>query len=131
MATEQNIVTCSLLAAADYTAAANQYKAVAVNAAGKAALVAGAGARADGILGNKPGADQPAEVITSGFAKAQVGAAIANAGVELMANAAGQLITATAAGAFPAANYVVAISLEAAGAAGEIIGVKLVGPYKI
>jgi hypothetical protein len=75
---------------------------------------AGAGEYAIGILQNKPeAADCEAGVMRLGVSKAVAGAAFV-VGAKLAADAAGALVTAGS------GNHVVAIALEAAGAAGEI-----------
>jgi hypothetical protein len=125
MATEGQIEINSLVAAADYTAASNLGKIVKIDTAAndQAVLVASLGARGDGILMNKPNTGQPAEVVTDGFGKAQCGAAIASGGLELTPDATGRLITAVS------TNFVMALSRNSTAAAGEFVGVKLIGPY--
>lgn len=77
------------------------------------------------ILENKPNTGEAAELCFSGFTKAMAGAAIATSGLELAADATGRLITAVA------TNFVVGISRQAAGAAGDIIEIhKVDGYYK-
>jgi hypothetical protein len=125
MATEGNKTTQSLVAAADYSAAANLGKIVKIDtaAAEQAVLVSVLGARADGILMNKPTLGQPCELVTEGYGKAQCGAAIATAGLELTPDATGRLITAVS------TNMVFAISRGSTAAAGEFVGLSIVGPY--
>lgn len=123
MATEQYYETQTLPAAADYSAAANQFKGIVINTAQQAVLASVLGARCDGVLYNKPGSGQPAELATEGFVKVQAGAAT-TAGGELAVDATGRFINAVA------TNYVAAIGIDAAGAAGDIIRAKL-ACYKI
>jgi hypothetical protein len=125
MATEGQIETNSLLAAADYSAASNLGKIIKIDTAAndQAVIVASLGARGDGILMNKPTLGQVAEVVSDGFGKAQCGAAITTAGLELTPDATGRLIVAVS------TNFVMAISRNSTAGAGEFVGVKLVGPY--
>jgi hypothetical protein len=125
MATEGQIETQSLVAAADYRAAAFVGKIVKIDtaAADQAIVVAVLGARGDAVLMNNPNIGQPCEVVTDGFAKAQCGAAIASAGLELTPDATGRLITAVS------TNTVFALSRNATAAAGEWVGLKILGPY--
>lgn len=125
MATEGQIDVNSLIAAADYSAASNQGKIVKIDTAApeQAVIVASLGARGDGILMNRPKLGEPCELVTDGFGKALAGAAIATAGLELTPDATGRLITAVS------TNMVMAISRNVTSAAGEWVGVKLVGPY--
>jgi hypothetical protein len=123
MATEQKTTTQTLKAGADLRT--HQFKCLRVDtaAAGQCILASASTQPVIGILGNKPNTGEAAEVITEGFTKGMAGAAIATAGLELMANASGKLITATA------TNMVAAISLESAGADGDIVEVAKVHPY--
>lgn len=126
LATEGHLVIegrCN--AAADYSAAANQFKVVKFDTAAdyQVVLVATLGARGDGILYNKPIAGAAAEVAVDGFPKALCGAAIASAGLELTPDATGRLVAAAS------TNFVMAISMTTTAAAGEFVAVKLVGPY--
>ncbi len=125
MATEGQREIQSLNAAADYSAAANQGKIVKIDTAAneQAVLVATLGARGDAILMNKPIAGAPCELVTDGFGKAQCGAAIASGGLELTPDATGRLIAAVS------TNFVFAISRNSTAAAGEWVGVSIVGPY--
>lgn len=115
----------TLLAAADYSAAANLGKIIKIDTAAirQGVLVSVLGNRADGILANKPAAGQPMELITDGFSKALSGAAIATGGLELTPDATGRLIAAVS------TNFVFGISLNTTAAAGEWVEVKLCGPY--
>lgn len=114
-----------MVAAADYSAAANQGKIVKIDTAAdyQVVLVSTLGARGDGVLMNRPASGAAAEVVTDGMTKAQCGAAIASAGLELTPDATGRLITAVS------TNFVMAISLTTTAAAAEWVACKLVGPY--
>jgi hypothetical protein len=81
------------------------------NAGGEAVL---------GILQNTPTLGAPADIGFVGVSKAVAGAAIA-AGAELMTDTSARLITATS------TNHRVALALEAATAAGQLISVVLGG----
>lgn len=83
-----------------------------------------AGQKVLGVLLNKPAPGQEAQVMLLGIAKVVAGAAVA-AGDLLMTDTSGRAITATAAGAFPATNFIVGRALSAAGAAGVLISVVL------
>lgn len=113
MATEQQIDVYNLPANADLSA--SQYCGVVINSSGKIA-VAGAGARIDGVLQNKPTANDAAVVAYNGVSKGVAGAAFA-AGADLMTNASGQFVTATT------GNAIVARATEAATAANNIVGI--------
>lgn len=126
LATEGHIETEGrCVAAADYSAAANQGKIVKIDTAAdyQFVLVSVDGARGDGILMNKPKAGEACEVVTEGGAKALCGAAIASGGLELSPDATGRLITAVS------TKTVMALSYHATAAAGEWVAVKLIGPY--
>lgn len=125
MATEGYTEQQTLVAAADYSAAANLGKIVKIDtaAANQAVLVSVLGNRADAILMNKPALGQPCELVTDGIGKALAGAAIVSAGLELTPDATGRLIAAVS------TNFVFGISLNATGGAGEWVSVKLCGPY--
>ncbi len=98
----------------------SQFLAVAISGAdNQVALVSGQGVIALGILQNAPTAGQAAQVRFAGVSKAVAGAAYSR-GVPLMANASGQLVTATS------TNHVVAYSLDAAANAGELHNVLVV-----
>ena len=100
------------LADADLTA--KQFFAVKLTSSGIA--LAGDGDPAVGILQNKPFTGEQAGIAYLGATKALSGAAYAR-GVQLAVNAAGKLITAVA------GKNVVAIALETAGGADEIVGI--------
>lgn len=126
LATEGHVeIDGRCVAAADYSAAANQFKVVKFDTAAdyQVILVSTLGARGDGILYNKPASGAAAEVAVGGFPKALCGAAIASAGLELTPDASGRLITALT------TNTVMAISMSTTAAAGETVAIKMVGPY--
>jgi hypothetical protein len=125
MATEGAVRTQSMIAGADYSADGNDYKIVKIDtaAADTVTLVAVLGARADAIMTNKPPLGKPAVLVEDGYGKARCGAAITSAGLELTPDATGRLITAVS------TNFVFAISRNSTAAAGEFVGVKIVGPY--
>jgi len=99
-----------------------QFHAVKVSADGDVDQ-AGAGEASHGILQNKPDTGVAVEVEEAGLSKAVAGAAIASAGVRLMANAAGRLIAATS------TNEVIAISRTTASGDGAVFTVKVLGDY--
>lgn len=119
MATMQNVQTVGIESGADLSADANQYKFVKLNA-GKVEL-AGLGDQAIGVLLNKPKLGDQAEVGIGGIVKVQADAAFA-VDVKLMSSADGQAALAVAA----AGRHVLAIAMQAASAAGEIVKVLLV-----
>lgn len=125
MATESNLVTQTLKAAADYSAASNHGKMVKIDTAAddQAVLISTLGARADGVLMNKPKAGEAAEVVVGGFAKALCGAAVASAGLELTPDATGRLIAAAS------GHFVIGISRNSTAGAGEWVGFHFIGPY--
>lgn len=128
MAIESPIHQFSFTATADLSA--KQYYLVDCDAATSTSGVtnvitpSAAGAAAIGVLQNKPAAGQTAEVLLLGITKAVAGAAIA-AGDLLMSDSTGRVITATAAGAFPATHFIIGRALNAAAAAGVIVSVVL------
>lgn len=101
---------------ADADLSAKQYFAVKITSGG--INLCGAG-DAGGILQNKPTLAQQSDVSFDGVSKGIAGAAFAR-GVELASNASGKLITALT------TNKVIAIALQAAGADGDIVAVKIV-----
>lgn len=118
MALEGKFFAETFNAGADLSAAANQYKIVKIDTAApkQVILVATLGARGDGVLVNKPGLNQPAEVACNGaLMKALCGAAVATAGIELTPDATGRLIGAVS------TNQVFGISVSVTGAANEMI----------
>jgi hypothetical protein len=125
MATDGLKETHTFKAGADLSAAANQFKIVKIDtAAADQVILAAASTTVNiGILENKPKSGEAAEVTVQGRAKAQAGAAIASGGLELAADATGRLQAAVSTG------FVTAISLQAAGAAGDIIEVLKISGY--
>jgi len=115
VAYEQPGYKFSLIASADLST--HQYKFVDVNASGQAAL-AGAGTRCCGVLQNKPTSGNVAEINHDGISKVVAGAAV-TAGNEVMSDASGRAVTATA------TNQGLGIALQSAGAAGVLIPVLL------
>jgi hypothetical protein len=95
-----------------------QFYCVKAVGSGLADLQTTGGGRIIGVLQNKPGLGQAVDFAFEGFSKAAAGAAYA-AGIELMVDATGRLITATS------TNVVVANSVDAAGAAGVIATVRV------
>lgn len=114
MALEGKFIAETFNAGADLSAA--QYKIVKIDTAANKQVVlqASSGARGDGVLMNKPTANQPAMVGIIGTMKALAGATIASAGIELMVDTTSRLITATS------TNHVFGISLNGA-AVGEFV----------
>lgn len=88
---------------ANVSLTSSQYLAVKVGSNGKVAL-SGAGQQAIGILQNKPGADQAAEVMGFGLSKAIYGNTV-TAGQALMSDASGKLVPQTG------TNAVVAVAI--------------------
>lgn len=83
---------------------------------------ASAGAIVAGILQNKPVENEAVEMEMGGICKAKMGAAVTNAGTELMVEATtGRLVPATS------TNLVVAYSLAAGLADGDIAAVMVLG----
>lgn len=107
----------------------SQYKAVKIDADGNAVL-AGAGEFAVGILVDDPKLGQTATIQVANVSKAVAGAAF-QAGALLTPNATGQLVEATAATADTTTgvitgNKVLALALQDAGAAGQIVPVVII-----
>lgn len=107
----------TLIAAADLSA--SQYRFVAVNAAGQAAL-AGAGVMAAGVLQNNPALGHAAGIRALGISKVEAGAALA-AGAPVTGDATSRAVTAVA------GDHIHGIALMPATDAGEIIPVLLKG----
>ena len=127
MAYEQMLRPVGLPTSADLTTSGTvnpQFLFVVMTATGIA--LAGAGVSCIGVLQDKPNAaGQEAEVAVVGMiSKVVVGAAV-NEGDQIMSNASGQGITATA------GNFVNGFALAAASGAGVLIPVLITGPYKI
>lgn len=107
-------------AAADLSAAANQYKAVKLTAARSVNLASTGGEAIYGILQNLPLSGDAADVGIFGISKVKIGVAGCAAGDSLMTEAAtGALVTKTS------TNVVVAVALEA-GVSGDIISAKII-----
>lgn len=111
----------SFVAAADLSSA--QYKFVVISGAGQV-NVAGAGARAIGVLQNKPTAGLAAEIITEGESLLVVdGTTAIAAGDMLKSDASGRGVKTTT-----ATDIVCAMALEASSAANDIIRVRVFSP---
>lgn len=124
MAYEVNIHPVSLVTAQDFTS--SQFYVVDINSSGLAAIPTTPGAVAVGIMQDTPTSGVVGEVQPFGspsISMAAAGAAFNN-GAELMLDATGRLITATSGG-----HYVLARACAAAGAAGNIVPVLMIGPY--
>lgn len=107
-------------AAADLSAAANQYLAVKLTGSRVVNLASTGGENIYGILQNLPALADAADVGIFGVSKARIGAAGCAAGDSLMTEAAtAKLVTKTS------TNVVVAVALEA-GVSGDIISVKII-----
>jgi len=119
MSTMEQVGSITLLAGADLSA--KQFTAVDVNSSGAAITVTGAGARAVGVLMNKPTSGQAATVATMGVVKMVAGATVA-AGANVQADAAGDAITAAS------ADHVIGVALTG-GDDGELIRVLLVSKH--
>lgn len=102
---------------ADLSAAANQYKLVKLDANGDIVLAAAATDVVVGSLYNTPALGEAAKVAYAGVVLVQADAAL-NEGVQVRSSADGQ----AADGSTPP-SYVFGITVEAAGAAGDIIPV--------
>lgn len=114
------------VAAADYSAAGTDYKMVKLDTSAPytMSLVAVLGARADGVMTNRPVAGAPVVLDEDGLLKARCGAAIATAGLELTSDATGRLITAVS------TNHVFGISAHSTAAAGEFVAFQRVAYIK-
>ncbi len=108
----------TMLAGADLSAAGSRYKVVAVSANNTVILAASGTVQNLGILERGAVSGGHVHVQTGGAAKGRAGASFA-VGVNLMSNASGKLILATA------TNKVVAIALESAGADEDIVAIQL------
>lgn len=109
-----------LLAAADLSA--QQYKFVVLSAAGQVNVASTGGARAIGILQNKPRQGEAAQVIYEGESFLVAGGTI-NIGDMLKTDTSGRGVSTTT-----ATDIVCAMALEAASAAGDIIRVRVFSP---
>jgi hypothetical protein len=111
------------LAAADYSAATEQYKIVRASSATQVTTTTAATQIPLGILQNRPASGQAAQVrVNSGATSKCVAGAAVTAGAEVMSDGSGRAITATT------TNEVVGIALTSAANANELIDV-LVRPY--
>lgn len=117
MITQPNFKPTGLVAGADLSAESNQYRAVKVTGPFTVGLATALGESVEGILLNKPGLGQPAEIMTTGVGPGLAGAAIA-AGDRVMTAADGRIITAATAG-----SRIIGRALEAATAANQVITV--------
>lgn len=125
MASEANLVKePGLKAGADLSAAANQFKAVKLDASGDIILCSSAGELVFGVLYNKPKSGEAAEVVVAGSPKLQVDAAI-NENDILVTSADGQFAASTP--AVGNLDHPFAIAKDAAAAAGEIISGRIIG----
>lgn len=109
-------------AAADYST--KQFRCVKVSAADTVSVCSGATDKAVGILQNKPGQYQAAEVAVLGIAKGICGDTV-TAGAQVGTDANGALVAKTT-----DLDHVIGVALEA-GASGTIIAVLLTGPYSL
>lgn len=117
MATEGPMIRSSRCqAAADLSG--KQFYAVKISAANAVNVATTGSDIVYGILQNKPGTDQAADVCISGETKAYASTGIA-AGARLMPDASGKLITATT------GSYACGQAVEAAAAAGVIFTMKV------
>lgn len=112
MATEQGLKSISIQANADLSA--SQFCMGVVNSSGKFAI-AGAGAKIDGVLQNKPAASGRASTVAiDGVTKVRAGAAV-TAGDDLTPDSTGRAVTAAT------GDIVGGRALEAATAANQVI----------
>lgn len=119
MASQANLVKePGLKAGADLSAAANQFKAVKLDASGDIILCSVAGELVYGVLYNKPKSGEAAEVVVAGSPKMQADAAINEMDI-LATSADGQFAVSTP--AVGNTDHAFAIAKDAAAAAGEII----------
>ncbi len=77
-----------------------------------------------GVLQNKPGNNDPAEVMVDGTSKVVAGAAVTE-GTHVMSDGFGRAVPVVASATFPAVNYRVGVAQSTAAAAGEVISVEL------
>lgn len=124
MAYEQNLHPITVPASGDLSA--GQWKGVVLDGNGRLVLSSVLGKPIIGVLQDKPTVlGEASEVgVVSQVTKALAGAAF-NAGAELMVDATGRFITATAGSGY----YVVGHAMQAAPGAGAIVSVFLPGPY--
>ncbi len=125
MASQANLVKePGLKAGADLSAAANQFKAVKLDASGDVILCDSAGELVFGVLYNKPQLGEAAEVVVGGSPKMQADAAI-NEMALLGTSADGQFVTITP--GVGALENPFAIAKDAVAAAGEIFSGRIIG----
>lgn len=123
MATTQVVETITAQAAGDLSS--SQFLLGQINGSGQVAVVGTQGVRVDGVIMNKPTAQgQACELAVGGMPKCIFGAAV-TPGAEVMSNAAGKAITATA------TNYVFGVYMGKAAAANNDLGPVLIDKYKI
>ncbi len=103
-------------AAADLSAL--QFRFVVLNASGFIAQNITVGGLVIGVLQNKPGNNQPAEVMVTGVSKVVAGAAVPE-GAAVTSDAVGRVVPAAA------GNYRIGVAVSAAAGAGEVISVRL------
>lgn len=116
MSGETPLFCKTFIAGADLTG--KRYYAVKIDTDGEIVL-AGDGESAVGILMTEGTAGQAVRVMLSGIAYAILGAAVVNAGTNLAVDAQGKLVTAGA------GDAVIAYTLEAGGAQGDVVPVAL------
>lgn len=104
----------------DFSASGGQHRFVKPSTTADMTIVrAGAGERAAGVLLNKPGSGEGAEVQIDGISKVEAGAAIVR-GASVMSDANGQAVLATS------GNAIQGIALRSVSNANEILEVLLV-----
>lgn len=114
MSSYEKLARISLEASGDLSS--NQYTFVDVNSSGQVAVVSTAGAKAVGVLQDKPAAQgRVASIGINNVTKVKVGAAV-TAGVELVSDTSGRAIAHSAAD-----QFVQGTALESATAADQII----------
>lgn len=106
--------TGTLLAAADHSA--NQYRCVALDAAGKIVLATVAGQKVIGVLQNAPLANQPCDIVHLGICPVKAGAAFANGAALMSGVTTGKPVTAATVG-----STIIGFAVESAAAADEIV----------
>lgn len=118
MSYNESLKTISFPASADMSA--NQYEFVDVNSSGEIAAVTAKGAKAIGVLQDKPSvAGRVGSVGVEGITKVAVGAAV-TAGVEVICDTTSRAIAKD-----DERQFVLGTALETATAAGNIIAIKL------
>lgn len=119
MATECPFISDGAQTTAAADLSAKQFYAVKLTAARSVNLASSGGENIYGILQNKPKSGDSADAAIFGVCKAAAGAAFA-AGAKLMTDSTGRLIAQTS------TNAIVAVALEAATAAAQIVTVKVI-----